>query len=69
MTLELSPDDCRFLQTVLARHLEEMRHELNHTDDRALHREIRADVDRLEQLASRLQTEIGSSVGTKPAHA
>ena len=61
MMLELSQDDVRLLQTVLTRHLEEQRVELLHTEDRKLHREFAAEVDRLEQLAEQVRKVLETS--------
>jgi hypothetical protein len=57
MHLELSPDDARFLEEQLIRHLHEVENELVHTDDRQMQREIAEQTRRIRSLIDRLGSE------------
>jgi transposase len=54
MKLEFNAQESKFLQNVLRRHLDEMRRELTHTDNRALHAELARDVGQLEEIVARV---------------
>jgi hypothetical protein len=54
ITLELNSQDATFLAGQLAARIDHLQYELVHTDDRALHRALAADLARLEALRQRL---------------
>jgi hypothetical protein len=54
ITLELNSQDSTFLAAQLAARIDHLQYELVHTDDRALHRALAADLARLEALRQRL---------------
>jgi hypothetical protein len=56
MNLELSPEEARFLNNQLVRHLEAMENELVHTDKHQLQREIARDVEKMKVIHERLAT-------------
>lgn len=51
---ELDPSDATFLADQLARQLDRLQNELVHTDDRALHRDLARDIDRLTKVRERI---------------
>lgn len=58
MRLDLEPEDARLLQTQLTRRLDELEVELVHTDDREMHRALRADMARLQALIARVKSSL-----------
>jgi hypothetical protein len=54
ITLDLNPQDAKFLDQQLAARIDHLQYELVHTDDRALHRAVADDLARLEALRQRL---------------
>lgn len=68
MRFELSTEEARFVREQLARRLEELDHELVHTEKRELQRALHADVRRLSTITRRLARtleglEEGAAVG------
>ena len=55
MILELNEREARDLNTALAIRLVGMREELAHTDDRTYRADLRAAMERLEQVQARLE--------------
>jgi hypothetical protein len=55
MILELNDREARDLKTALAIRLVGMREELAHTDDRTYRADLRAAMERLEQVQARLE--------------
>ncbi len=55
MRLDLETEDARFLHAQLTRRLEELENEIVHTDDRAMHRSLLADVARLESIVRHVE--------------
>jgi len=64
--LELSEEDASELSEVLTAQLHSLRFELSAADARKFRHDLRARLDRLEQIAARLATEIGDA-GEQPA--
>jgi hypothetical protein len=54
LELQLSDHEARLLATHLNRHLERLDAELVHTDQRAMHRALAAEIDELRAVAARL---------------
>jgi hypothetical protein len=54
LTLQLTPDDARFLCEQLERQLAHIDHELVHTDNRQMQRDLAHDVDRLRAVLGQL---------------
>ncbi len=54
MRIDLDQEEQSLLQSTLEGRLEQLRRELVHTDDRALHRGLALDITRLESLAGRI---------------
>ena len=58
-TLDLSPDDTRFLASHLARYIAALDDELVHSDSRAIQHELAAEVDRLRRIRAVVESAVG----------
>jgi len=57
MEIVLNNDERRDLKAALEAHLNSLRNELAHTDDRTYRRTVRQTLDRLESVAKKLSAE------------
>lgn len=55
MKLELTSEETTFIETQLARRLDELRDEHVHTTDRAMKHELARDVSQLEAILARMR--------------
>jgi hypothetical protein len=51
---ELDPSEAQFLKEQIGRQLDRMQNELVHTDDRALHRDLAHDIERLTRVREQM---------------
>jgi hypothetical protein len=54
MMIELSPEEARFLDRQLVRHLEHMENELVHTDKQQMQHDLARDVERMRAIRNRV---------------
>ena len=65
ITFDLDPSDAQFLTDQVGRQLDRLQNELVHTDDRALHRELAKDIERLTRLRDRMNRTVHANAASR----